>query len=270
MSVWEALIYGIVQGVTEYLPISSSAHLILLPQFMDTQDLGQTFDVFLHLATLLSTLVYFWKDWLGIFKTVPVIGGLTSLERVQPSPVHFRLLVVATIPALLVGGLLQLLPENIFRSPLLIVFTLALGGILLFVVDHFMIRDREFKDIQMKDGLVVGLFQCLALIPGVSRAGATIIGGRFCGLDRAAAARFSFLMSAPVILAAVTFKLRDPSVLFNSEVGVLPLMVAFFSAFISGCLAIGFLLRLLNRFGYFSFAVYRIVLALVVFYVIVI
>jgi len=269
MSLWEALVYGVVQGVTEYLPISSSAHLILLPKFMETRDLGQTFDVFLHLATLLSTLVYFWKDWIGIFKTIPGLKKINFLGEIEPSPFSFKLLVIATVPALAVGGVLQFLPEAVFRSALLIVFTLTLGGIGLFLADHFFSRKRGFESLTLKDAVIVGLFQCLALIPGVSRAGATIVGGRIMGMDRGTAARFSFLMSGPVIAAAVAFKLRNPEVLFNSTVGIGPLLVAFLSAFVSGCLAIGFLLRILNRYGYLSFAIYRIMLAVVVFYTLV-
>lgn len=250
MSLTEAFLYGLVQGLTEYLPISSSAHLILFPRFLGVEDPGLTFDVFLHAGTLLSTMVYFWKDWKALL-----------LGR---NPKLFRLIVLATLPALLAGALLHHWVETILRGTSVLVWTLSLGGLLLFWVDHKKPQTRTLETATWKDALGIGIAQCLALIPGVSRSGATITGGRFLGFDRASAARFSFLISAPITGAAVTFELRNYQDLIHSHVGLFPLIVAGLSAFLSGIVAIGGLLRLVKKFSYLTFALYRIALACVI------
>lgn len=268
MTYFEAFLYGAVQGLTEYLPVSSSAHLILLPRFLKTQDPGLTFDVFLHLGTLIATLSFFWKDWLAVFSGIPGIGP--SFRKFLPLPAgvsselpsHFWILiVVGTLPALLAGALLHHWIESSFRGNEVIAMTLAGGGVLLYLADRYGAHLRTWVDIELSHAVGIGLGQCLALLPGFSRSGSTIMMGRFLGFDRTASARFSFLLSAPITFAAIIFELRHWRELLGSQVSVGPLFVAGLSSFVFGWVAIGGLLHVVKRFGYLSFAIYRVALA---------
>lgn len=251
MGLIEAWVYGIVQGITEYLPVSSSAHLILLPRFLGTEDPGLAFDVFLHIGTLLATLTYFWRDWFQVF-------SIRSGQRLRNA------LIVGTVPALLVGALVHKWVETSLRGNLVIAVSLAVGGIALYFADRFCDRSKRLSDLNPSNALTVGFFQCLALIPGMSRSGSTILGGRLLGLDRDSSARFSFLLSAPVTGAAILFELRHWKQLMNGPVGGTALCAALLGSFLSGCLAIGGLLALLKRFGYGAFAIYRVLLGIVI------
>ncbi len=263
MSVLEALLYGLVQGVTEYLPVSSSAHLILLPKFLGQEDPGIVFDVFLHLGTLCATLLYFWKDWWELLRPNQLKASFTKKQGVG-----IPLLVIATLPAVIAGILFHHQAETIFRGEGVLVVTLILGGLLLFLSDHFSKGERGTETATWKDGLIVGLFQCLSLVPGVSRSGSTMSGARILGLGRGASARLSFLMSAPITAGAIIFELKkNGSALFTSGISHEILAVAFFSTFFFGVVSIGFLMRLLKRFGFLTFAIYRIALAVVVYLV---
>lgn len=266
MTHFEALLYGAVQGVTEYLPISSSAHLILLPKFLGQQDPGLTFDVFLHFGTVMSTLIYFWRDWLGVAQSLPVVGSKFGKSVLPPGAprVDWKLIAIATVPALIAGALLHNLVETVFRGNIVIVCTLILGGALLFLSDHLGKRSKNLAAMTTRTALSMGLFQCLALVPGMSRSGSTITGGRILGFDRASAAKFSFLMSGPVTAAALVFELRKWDQLFDGSIPFSALAVAGVSSFVFGMLAIGGLLKLIRHFGYLTFAVYRVVLAVVV------
>lgn len=263
MTYLEALLYGAVQGITEYLPISSSAHLILLPKFMGTKDPGLAFDVFLHLGTLAATLAYFWREWRQVLATLPFIGSPPALGGVSWKPIA-----LATIPALLMGAALHHWIETVFRGEGVIMVTLVVGGVLLYASDRFARSDRMIESLSLKDALWVGLAQCLALVPGMSRSGSTITGGRLLGFDRATAAKFSFLISAPVTGAAIVFEMRKWPELVNGPVGWDALLIAGVSSFVFGWIAIGGLMRMLKRFGYFSFAVYRVGLAITIYFVI--
>jgi undecaprenyl-diphosphatase len=260
MSSFEAFLYGVVQGLTEYLPISSSAHLILLPRFLGTRDPGLAFDVFLHLGTLFATLIYFWREWLEIGRGV--LGKPVS--RAIPETVGWPLIVIATVPALAAGAALHSWAETIFRGNAVLVVTLPVGGLALFAADRLCRQDRSLSKATWRDALWIGLVQCLALVPGVSRSGSTMTGGRLLGFDRAASARFSFLISAPITAAALVFELRKWEELVSGSIGPWPLLVAAVSSFVFGLVAIGGLLRLLRRFGYFAFAVYRVGLAILI------
>ena len=254
MGYLEAFIYGAVQGLTEYLPISSSAHLILLPHFLGTPDPGLTFDVFLHFGTLFSTLVYFRKDWWNLFHP----------GRVQKREISLQHLVIGTIPALIAGFLLNDLAETVFRDVAVLVWTLSLGGVALYLFDYFGKKSKTLKKFTLRDALWVGILQCFALIPGVSRSGSTMIGGLIRGLNRESAARFSFLLSAPVTGAAVVYKMKDLDLLLQSDVSSLSLVIAMVSSFLFGCIAIGGMLRMLRKLSYLSFGLYRIALAMIV------
>ncbi len=262
MNLLEALLYGAVQGITEYLPVSSSAHLILVPKFLKTPDPGLSFDVFLHLGTLCSTLLFFREDWAMVFRQAfhPPGKGEQNL---------FLLILIGTIPALIAGALIHKQAETIFRGNQVLMITLAVGGILLFGVDfwreHVTPVGRPITQAGVKDAIWIGISQCFALVPGMSRSGSTMIGGRLMGLDRAAAARFSFLLSAPVTAAALIFELRKYRELLESNVGVPAMIVGGVSSFVFGFLAIGGMLKLLKRFGYLSFAIYRVALSFVIY-----
>ncbi len=262
MTYGEAILYGLVQGVTEYLPVSSSAHLILLPKFLGTEDPGLTFDVFLHIGTLLATLSFFWRDWLGLFRTLPFIAKPGDPRR---GDVSWELVAIATVPALIAGAILHKWVSTIFRGEMVLVCTLILGGVLLYLSDTLAKRTRSLNQAKWKDALWIGIAQCFALVPGISRSGSTMTGARLLGFDRPSSARFSFMISAPITAAAIVFELRHWDQLVNSSVALGPLLVAGVSTFVFGILAIGGLLKLLRRFGYLSFAIYRVILALVVF-----
>lgn len=262
MDLWEAFLYGLVQGLTEYLPISSSAHLILLPRALGTKDPGLSFDVFMHLGTLLSTLVYFRKDWIGVFRELfPAKNHPISDQKKQKV---WILMVVGTLPALIAGAAFHSMIKTYLRDPMVLVITLAVGGVLLFAIDRFSSREKEFQQIGVRQALWVGLFQCLALIPGVSRSGSTITAGRLLGFTRESSARFSFLLSGPVTAAAVVFEMRHWNELLSSGIDLPVLIVGALSSFIFGWIAIDFLLKLVKRFSYLPFALYRVGIAIVV------
>jgi len=263
MGYLEAILYGAIQGLTEYLPISSSAHLILLPKVLGTADPGLAFDVYLHLGTLIATLVYFRKDWMAILRTVPYITKFFP-ETSETSALSWKLIVLATIPALIAGAVFHHWVETVLRGLEVIAVTLAVGGALLFALDRWCPDRRSLRSISKRDAVWVGLAQCLALIPGVSRSGATIAAGRVLGFNRAEAARFSFLISAPITAAAVIFELRNWDQLLQGPSGIGPLFVACLSSFLFGCLAIGGLLKLLKHFSFLSFALYRVCLGVVI------
>ncbi|MBU6375074.1 MAG: undecaprenyl-diphosphate phosphatase [Bdellovibrionales bacterium] len=264
MTFFEAFLYGAVQGLTEYLPVSSSAHLALLPRFLGKADPGLSFDVFLHAGTLGSTLIYFRKEWMGLLRSFLKPEGQRIVWNV----------IFATLPALVVGGLFSDWIGIHLRGPRLIASALILGGVLLYLSDRYSRGVRSWTEMRRLDAWAVGFFQCLAFIPGMSRSGSTIMGARFLGLSREAAARFSFFVSAPVTAAALASELRHwdkimQSVSTASSVGTtahawLILATGALSAFVFGWIAISGLIRLVSRTGFAAFAVYRIVLAAIV------
>ena len=184
-----AVTLGLIQGLSEFLPISSSAHLILAPWFLGWPDPGLTFDVALHLGTLVAVAVYFWRDWIALLRAAP--------RPRSPEGRLFWLLIVGAIPGAVAGVLLDTLAEQTLRSPLLIAGTLSVLALVLFAADRWGRRNRELLDLRPADAVLIGIAQALAIIPGVSRSGITIATARGRGIDRADAARFSFLLSMP-------------------------------------------------------------------------
>jgi undecaprenyl-diphosphatase len=252
-SVFQAIILGIVQGLTEFLPVSSSAHLILIPWlFKWREDPGLAFDVILHLGTLLALLIFYWREWLEM------VMSLANGNRVQRRLLF--LLIVASVPGAIIGVLLEKQAETIFRSPVLIAGTMATLGILLWAADAFGSKKRKIGEITFLDALLIGLSQAFAIIPGVSRSGATITTARFLGIERADAANFSFLMATPIIAGAGLLEVRK---FFHS--GLTPqLGWGFAASAVFGLLAIVWLLRFVRTHSYRSFAIYRIALAVLV------
>jgi undecaprenyl-diphosphatase len=256
----QAIILGLVQGFAELLPISSSAHLALAPYFLEFKDPGLAFDVALHAGTLLALIWYFRREW------IDMIASTWSIIRTRRiSTLHERralYLVIATIPAGVAGLLLNDYAETAFRSPILIASTLSVMGIVLWAVDRYSARVRMIEEITLRDAILVGLAQVLALVPGVSRSGSTITAGRALHLDRPSAARFSFLMSMPITLAAVVLKLPE---VVQSEGVTLPLIAGVTAAAVSSWLSITVLLRYVSKHSFGIFAAYRLLLAAAVF-----
>lgn len=269
-TLFQALIMGIVQGLTEFLPVSSSGHLIVVPFLLGWDDEfinSLAFSVMLHIGTLSALLVYFRADW---FRLVP--AGLAALRdrsfRADRDRRLAWLLVASTIPAALAGLLLDNLIETSFREIGLVAVTLVVGGGILWLADRSGSRHKGIYDVTLPLAVGIGAAQALALVPGISRSGISIAAARFAGLDRAAAARFSFLMATPVTAGAALFEVRRLVVgEAGVDVSVGPLFVGMVAAFASGALAIGVLLRYLRTSSLDVFVWYRLMLAATVFVV---
>ncbi len=267
MEIFNAFILGLVQGVGEFLPISSSAHLVIAPWLFNFKDPGLGFDVALHWATLLAVLAYFRKDVLNLIR-----GFWHSL---WPSSRDIKnniwqklawLLVLASIPGAIVGKLLEEQATTIFRNPLLIAGTLSIFGVVLFLVDKYSKRQKDLNHISWMDALLVGLSQAFAIIPGVSRSGSTITAGLALGFKREDIAKFSFLMSLPIIFGAGLLKIDE----FGAGVSLPALIVGFATATISGFLAIKYLIIYLGKHNFNIFVWYRfalVALILIVYFV---
>jgi undecaprenyl-diphosphatase len=266
-TIFQALIMGITQGLTEFLPVSSSGHLIIVPFLFGWTDpfiTSLAFSVMLHIGTLAALLVYFRSDWARL---VPA-GFATIRDRSFQGDPDRRLawlLVAATIPAALAGFLLNDWIEANFREVGPVAATLVVGAIILWLADRYGSLTKGVEDVTFPLAIGIGAAQALALVPGISRSGISISAARFAGLGREAAARFSFLMATPIIIGAAVFEVRK---LVTGEAGVpielAPLIVGMVASFVAGILAIGFLLRYLRTRSLTIFVVYRLVLAAVV------
>ncbi|RDV84222.1 undecaprenyl-diphosphatase UppP [Ammonifex thiophilus] len=249
MGIVEAIVLGVVQGLGEFLPISSSAHLVLVPWLFSWPDPGLTFDVALHLGTLIAVVAYFWRDWLELIQK----GFRQASSREGRL---FWYLVLATIPGGLAGLALEHQAETVFRTPWLVGLMLILMGLLLYLADHKGRKQINLWGIRWQEALLIGLAQAFAIIPGVSRSGVTIAAARALGINREAATRFSFLLSTPIILGAGVLKLKDLSpgdlnLFFFSGVA---------AAAITGFAAIAFLLRFVTTHNFNIFVWYRFLL----------
>ncbi|HEY0929507.1 MAG TPA: undecaprenyl-diphosphatase UppP [Gemmatimonas sp.] len=260
MTVWQAIVLGIVQGITEPLPVSSSAHLALTPYFLGWSDPGLAFDVALHLGTLLALVWYFRHEWVEMIASAWRIATTRRVESVHDRRVLY--LIVATIPGGIGGLLLNDLAETTFRSPAVIATSLIVMGVLLWAVDRWSARARVLEEITLRDAIIVGCAQVLALVPGVSRSGSTMTAGRLLQIDRPSVARFSFLMSMPITAAAVIVKMPDA---LREHGASLPLLAGVAAAAVSSWLAISVLLRYVARHSFGVFAIYRVLLGIVVF-----
>jgi undecaprenyl-diphosphatase len=266
-TVLQALIMGVVQGLTEFLPISSSGHLIIVPFLFGWTDpfiTSLAFSVMLHIGTLVALLVYFRADWVRL-----VPAGFAAIRdrsfRDDPDRKLAWLLVAATIPAAIAGFLLNDAIEEYFRDIGSVVAMLVVGAIVLWFADRWGARTKGVNDVTFPLAFGLGVAQALALIPGISRSGISISAARFAGLDREAAARFSFLMATPITAGAALFELRKlASGETGLEVSLAPLLAGMIAAFVSGMIAIGFLLRYLRTRSLNIFVAYRLVLAAVV------
>ena len=255
MTVFQALVLGILQGLAEFLPISSSAHLALAPWVFGWPEPGLAVDVALHVGTLVAVLIYFRDEWMKLIVAALEIVRTQRVQTVEQRRVLY--LIVATIPGAIAGVFLNDYAESTFRSPELIAIALAAMGLVLWVIDRERPDTRPLESIHWADALLIGIAQAAALLPGVSRSGATITAGRALALDRASAATFSFLMSMPIIAAAAIFKVPH---LLHSGGASLPLLAGVLASAVSGWLAIAIVMRYVRSHSYGVFAAYRIVL----------
>lgn len=257
MDYTSALILGVVQGITEFLPVSSSGHLILAREILGlNSDFGLAVDAVLQLATILAVAIYFFRDFVALTKSA--VRWVLGKTVPKDDRVMIAAIVLGTVPAVVFGLLLEDLMETVFRNALLVVCTLVAGSILFLFAERVATQDKRLT---VRKGVLIGLFQVLALVPGVSRSGSTISGGLILGMDRTKAAKFSFLLAFPVIFGSGMKKLLD-----LQEVGALgalgaPLVLSFFTSFLVGLLSIHFLLRFLRKHSLRTFAAYRVLLA---------
>jgi undecaprenyl-diphosphatase len=255
MSAFEAIFLGIVQGLTEFLPISSSAHLRIAPAIAGWSDPGAGFTAVIQLGTMAAVLLYFWSDLWRVFTAW--LASLTNKERrSDPDARMGWYLIVATIPISIFGLAFKDQIETGARNLWLIAGTLIVGGLVMLVADRISRRTKTVADLTVQDGITVGLAQSLALVPGVSRSGATISAGLFLGYTREDAARFSFLLSIPAVVLSSVFQLKDIGT--GTSPGVAPTLIATVVSFVVGYAAIAWLLRWLTSHSLTIFVVYRL------------
>jgi undecaprenyl-diphosphatase len=258
-----AIVLALVQGLTEFLPISSSAHLVLAPWVLDWPDQGLAFDVVVHLGTLAAVCGYFRADLLGVASGW--LRGVTGRAPAGDADARLGwLIIAATVPVGLAGLMLKDWVETVARDPMLIGATSIAFGLLLWGADHWGGRSRGADRLGWRDAVVVGLAQAVALVPGVSRSGVTITAGRALGLDREAAARFSFLLAVPVIALSGVLEVGD---LVRTGVGgalLGPLLTGFAVSAVSAYLCIRYFLRFLQRHSMDVFVAYRVVLGILI------
>jgi undecaprenyl-diphosphatase len=265
MSWLQVVVLAIVQGLGEFLPISSSGHLVLVPNFFGWSDQGLVFDVAVHFGTLGAVCLYFREDVQGLFKgAVQLVGGNRDSLQARMA----LSMAVATVPAAIAGLLFAgWIAENL-RSPVVVAITLSAYGILLALADRYGRQIRNISQVGLRDALIIGLAQALALVPGTSRSGITITAGMLLGLRRQDAARFSFLLSVPVILLATGYELLT---ILTTDIVIDwgQLAVAALIASIVAYISIEFFMRFVNAIGLLPFAIYRLILAGVILYVLV-
>jgi undecaprenyl-diphosphatase len=263
MPIYQVVVLAIVQAITEFLPISSTAHLVLIPWLFGWKDAGLTFDVALHAGTLVAILIYFFRDW------VQIIGQGLGLNVGHDPQLRNRgllwLLAVASIPVGIVGLLFEKQADTTWRSPYLIGTMLIVIGLLIWIAERRRIGGKSLDKISWSDGIVIGIGQALSVVPGTSRSGITIAAGLFRDLNRETAARFSFLLSTPAIAAAVLKKAWD----IHKEGGLAPEMrlpIALGIAITGGlgAVVIAFFLRYLRRSSLMPFVYYRIIFGIIV------
>lgn len=259
----QALFLGVLQGVTEFLPISSSAHLIFVPKFLGWQDQPLVFDTTMHLATALALIVCFWKDIIIIKKAFFkdfIASHRFAFKEYSSEGILGLAILIGTIPVVIIGYFWGAVIENFASTLLWVVVSLVFGSILMFIGEKNFEKQLIIKDeVTVKKGLLIGLFQVLALFPGISRSGSTISGGMLFGLSRKDATRFSFLLSIPAVLAAGIYSLINSYSLLLSA-GTISLLTGFISAFLVGVVAIKFLMRFVKTNTLYPFIIYRFLL----------
>ncbi len=263
MPLYQAVVLALVQGLTEFLPVSSTAHLTLFPWLFGWEDPGLTFDVALHAGTLVAVFVYFWRLWVDMFRGAVGLGGPGNLNSHRNRELLVYL-VIATLPAAIVGWLFENAIETQLRSPFVIATALIGVGLLMWWGDHASEHNHVLGQVSLIDSIVVGISQALAVIPGVSRSGITMTAGLFRGMKRETSARFSFLLSTPVIAGAA---LKKGLEMYHEGIPremALPLLAGVVISAVVGYLVIAVLIRYLEHRTFKIFVVYRILLGVVV------
>lgn len=240
-------VLGIIQGLTEFIPVSSSAHLIIIRELLHWEDVGLSFDMAIHLGTLLALIIYMWRDWYEI---------LTRKRYL------LFLVIVATIPGAIFGFLLEDIAGAYFRSLSIIGAAMGIFGLVLFSVDRLSSHSRSLEYMKVKDALIIGVSQVLAIIPGVSRSGATITGAFLCGFNRSDSARFSFLLSVPIIGGAGVVSLLKIISKSNNSFSISGLFLGIITSFIFGYIAVHFMLNYLKRHNTNIFVYYRLIVGI--------
>ncbi len=262
MTILQSIILGVVQGLTELLPISSSAHLNLIPWIFNW-NIPESFDIALHFGTLLAIGIFFFKDWIALIK-----GGLNKVIKKENSAEGrmFWYIVIATIPGGIIGFILDKYAEELLTKPLIIAIALIVMGIILYIIDKNAKKETEYENMSFKQTFLIGLSQALAFIPGVSRSGVTMTTGRALGIKREAVARYSFMLSAPIVLAATIFKLKDfiEYFLVADLMGIIAFAIGVVMSFLVGIIVIKFLLNYLKKGSFKIFAIYRIIVGIIV------
>lgn len=262
MTVIQGIILGIVQGLTELLPISSSAHLALIPWIFNWS-IPESFDVALHFGTLLAIGIFFFKDWIKL-----IAGGYNQVVKKEKTSEGrmFWYIVIATIPGGIIGFVLDHFMQGILSKPIIIAIALIAMGIILYLVDKNCKSKTEYKDMTFKQTFLIGISQCLAFIPGVSRSGITMTTGRALGVKRESAAKYTFMLSAPIVLAATIFKLKDFIEYFAvaDAVGIIAFIMGVIFSFVVGLIVIKFLLEYLRKGSFKIFAIYRVIVGIIV------
>ena len=260
MELIQLIILSLIQGITEFLPISSSAHLILVPLLAHWQDQGLAIDVAAHIGSLVAVVFYFRKDISRIL--FAGIDSMTQRKINNPESRLFWYLAIASIPVLVAGFLLGDIVSTYLRNPLIIATTSIVFGLLLWFADVTAKRIKQIEQLSIRDVIIIGLAQALALIPGTSRSGITMTAGLMLGLDRTNSARFSFLMAIPIIIAAGAYEALK---VFQAgeAFGVIEFIITAFLSTISALLAIHFFLKFLDKVGMLPFVIYRVVLGVI-------
>ena len=256
MDLIQALILAIIQGMTEFLPVSSSAHLILVPKIIGWNDQGLLFDIALHFGTLLAVLIYFRDD------LAQMIEDLLRNRSHNIMQSDVMILIIATIPVVIVGGLFNDWIENNLRSSNVIATTSIIFGLILLASDKF---SSSKNNLTLRIGLLIGLAQVLALIPGVSRSGITITMGLFMGLGRVKSAKYSFLLAIPVILGASVLQIYESYSIAFSSINYVLLLTGLSVSFLFAYFTIHWFLAFVTKVGMFPFVIYRIALGLFIF-----
>jgi undecaprenyl-diphosphatase len=254
MTIEQIIVLALVQGITEFLPISSSGHLILVPQIMHWQDQGIVVDVMTHLGTLLAVLIYFWRDvWRLILGALNLLKGKVDDGRLA------IYIVLATIPAVAFGIFLKKLGyTDLERNVAIVAWNTILYGILMMIADMVGPQERTISNMTLGSALIIGVAQALALIPGTSRSGVTMTAARFLGFTRPDSARFSFLLAIPATAGAIVFTVGDA--MASGEGVTMDAVYCAALTFVAGILAIAFLMNLIRRISFLPFVLYRMVL----------
>ncbi|MEM7008372.1 MAG: undecaprenyl-diphosphate phosphatase [Thermodesulfobacteriota bacterium] len=260
MDLLQSIILGAVQGITEFFPVSSTAHLVIFPWLFSWKDEGLAFNVALHMGSLVAIIYYFWRDWMLIIREFIQSVSNWSFDG-RPNGRTGLYLIIATIPGALAGVLFENYAAGILRDPLSVAFMLSFFGVVLYFSDRFSKKTKTVREMSMIDCIIIGISQAFAIIPGVSRSGITITGGMFRNLNREEAAKFSFLLGAPLIAGAGVFESRhlEPQAVLS-----LPFIAGVAASAVFAFLAIKYLLKFVRKSSYTVFVVYRLALAVLI------